>query len=64
MEKTGEVAVTRSPCEICGEPATSVSGDRSRCDTHRLAPVGEKQSADSDRRKLSSFTDPVEAPHG
>lgn len=64
MEKTGEVAATRSPCEICGEPSTSVSGGRSRCDTHRLAPAGEKQSADSDRRKLSSFTEPVEAPRG
>ena len=54
MEKTGEVREGITPCDICGQPATTIVDKQAWCDKHKVE--GKIASADIG---LKSFTAPL-----
>lgn len=55
MEKTGEVVVGRTPCDLCGRVSVATIGNRAYCEEHydefsksaSAAPVSAKSAAEA-----------------
>ena len=59
MDKTGEVRVGITPCDVCGAPASVIRGSQARCSAHPLPPSGMAKHA-SECAHLKSFTEPLD----
>lgn len=73
MEKTGEVRIEVTPCDVCGNSSTVLIGTEAFCDTHKPAvnvgSVADKMAEAGDTfgnaelaalTHLKSFTTPLE----
>lgn len=55
MEKTGEVRVQSTPCDLCSKPAVVIVGKTARCAEHAGIKTASAVSS------LRSFTEPLES---